>query len=56
MMLPGSCNRIRQKWLELVPLIIAAAKLMKNLKIKRLLAEPRFDGLDEDIGTDHITI
>ncbi len=47
---PGATNRIRQKWIELVPLIVAAAPLMKNTKIDTLLKAPRFDKIKEDFG------
>jgi len=47
---PESSNMIRQRWLELVPLIVAAAPLMKNTKIDTLLKAPRFDKIKEDFG------
>lgn len=50
LMFPESTSRIRQKWLELVPLIVNAAPLMKNIKIDTLLKAPRFDKIKEDFG------
>ncbi len=35
-------NRICQKWMELVPLTVTAASLMKNIKIDTLLKASRF--------------
>jgi hypothetical protein len=50
LMFPEATNTIRQKWLELVPLIVATAPLMKNTKINTLLKAPRFDNIKEDFG------
>ncbi len=50
LLFPNVSNRIRQNWLELVPLILAAARLMKNKKIDALLKAPRFEKIKDDFG------
>jgi hypothetical protein len=40
--------------LELEPIIVAAAHLMKNIKIDTLLKAPRFDKIKEDFGKSRI--
>jgi hypothetical protein len=51
---PQATNRIRQNMLELEPLIVAAAHLMKKLKIDTLFKAPRFDKIKEDFGKSRI--
>jgi hypothetical protein len=50
---PQATNRIRQNMLELEPLIVAAAHLMKNIKIDTLLKVPCFEK-NEDFGKSKI--
>jgi hypothetical protein len=40
--------------LELEPLIVAAAHLMKKIKIDTLFKAPRFDKIKEDFGKSRI--
>ena len=52
----GTCGAFRQKWLDLVPRILAAARMLKQSNISQLLKEPRFENLDSDFGKQYANI
>lgn len=46
----GTCQKFRQSWLDIVPLIIASAKTKKVQAITKLLGAQRFQELAADFG------
>ncbi len=46
----GTCKKFREKWLELVPFIISAAKKTGQKNVKELLKSPRFSLMASDFG------